>query len=177
MKTISFVLYGMLSIVLLQACVQETVDIPDETTGLAPVYHEGDWRAIEMQDPQPIGTLFKIYYIDSLLFVGEAQKGIHIIDNSDPLNPQPIHFLQIIGNSDIAIKGNILYANNLSDLVSIDISDFNDIKVLSRVEEVFPVGAGSVPENYVGFFECPDPNMGPIIGWVETVLESPQCWN
>jgi len=159
-----------------QSCIESTVEIPDEVTGLAPIYHEGEWKTIEAKPPRPIESLFKIYYKDSLLFVGESQKGVHVIDNSDPFNPERIKFIEIIGNSDIAIKGNVLYANNLSDLISLDISNLDDIKLLSRVEDVFPTAGSALPDGYAGFFECPDPNMGAIIGWTETNLESPECW-
>lgn len=161
---------------LFTSCFEDKVDIPDEVTGLAPVYYDGDWKVIETADARPIKNLFKIYYKDNILFVGESQRGIHIIDNSDPFNPTPIKFIQIIGNSDIAIKGNILYANNLSDLVALDIRNINDIKLLSREENVFPNAGSTLPDNYFGFFECPDPNMGAIVGWAETTLESPECW-
>jgi hypothetical protein len=158
------------------SCVEPRVDIPESVTGLAPVYSQDDWRNIISEDPRPVENLFKIYYKDSLLFVGESQKGIHVIDNSDPMNPIPIRFIKIIGNSDIAIRGNILYANNLGDLVSVDISDLNNIKVLNRSEDIFPNAGSTLPRGYIGFFECPDPNMGTIVGWVETNLNSPECW-
>jgi hypothetical protein len=176
MKTVPFFLLLAFLALSIQGCIQEKVEIPDEVTGLAPIYFDGDWQVITSKPPQPIESLFKIYYKDDYLFVGEAQKGVHVIDNTDPLNPERIRFIQIIGNSDIAIKGNILYANNLSDLVAINITDLENIEVISRQENVFPQAGGQLPAGYVGFFECPDPNLGPIIGWSETNLESPECW-
>lgn len=176
MKKTLYLLPLLLMGLLLQSCVQEKVDIPEEVTGLAPVYHEGDWKAITSQAPREVEELFKIYYKDNMIFVGEAQKGIHVIDNSNPLQPERIRFIEIVGNSDIAIRGDILYANNLTDLVALDISDINEVKLLSREEGVFPNAGQNLPSNYFGFFECPDPEMGAIIGWSEKTLESPQCW-
>jgi hypothetical protein len=159
------------------SCIPEKVEIPEQTIGLAPVYHEGDWKAIASEPPQSIRRLFKIYYKDNYIFAGESQQGIHVIDNTDPANPQPLHFIRIIGNSDIAIRGNVLYANNLTDLVVIDISNLNDIRLLSRLEGVFPQLAGApIPLQYVGFFECPDEAMGTIVGWTEQLLKKPECW-
>lgn len=161
---------------LASGCIDPKVDIPEQVAGLAPIYYEGDWRDIAAEPARPIRELFKIYYKDSILFAGESLQGIHVIDNTDPFYPQPVKFIRIPGNSDIAIKGSTLYANNLSDLVAIDISDLDNIRVLSRVENAFPGNGAPLPNDYFGFFECPDPNMGAIVGWAEKVLERPECW-
>lgn len=160
-----------------QGCVWEKVDIPEQVAGLAPIYFEGDWKAIASEPPRPIERLYKLYYKDGYIFAGESQQGIHIIDNSDPARPVKRGFIRIIGNSDIAIRGNVLYANNLTDLVALDISAIDSVRLLSRVENAFPSLSGSdVPDDYVGFFECPDPNMGVVVGWSEQILKEPQCW-
>lgn len=166
----------LLAVSFLAGCYTEPVEIPEEIVGLAPIYSDGDWKVIESQSPQPIIELNKIYYKDSLIFVGEAQKGIHIIDNHDPANPERIGFIKILGNSDISIKGNLLYANNLTDLVVLNISDVNNVELVSRVEGAFPQSGATLPPNYFGFFECPDPAMGNIVGWTEQTLQSPECW-
>ena len=177
MKKISFLLLsGIWLSLLFQSCLEPKVDLPEQVTGLAPIYFEGDWRDIGAEPARPIKELFKIYYKDSIIFAGEALQGIHVIDNTDPFHPEPIKFIRIPGNSDIAVKGSTLYANNLSSLIAIDISDLNNIRVLSRVENAFPGQGAPLPQDYFGFFECPDPNMGAIIGWSEKVLERPQCW-
>ena len=176
MKHLAFMLL-LATCFLLQSCIESTKDIPDEVMGLAPIYGVGDLDEIKMIEAQTINRLGKIYYKDSLIFAGEMGRGIHVIDNTDPSDPQKVHFLRIYGNSDIAIKGNILYANNQEDLVTIDISDLNEIKVLSRLEGVFPEQLdGNFPTNYVGFFECHDPALGVVVGWEERMLDKPQCW-
>lgn len=177
MKKRTHFLFSALCLILLApSCIDPKVDIPEQAAGLAPIYYEGDWRNIAAGPAQPIRELFKIYYKDSILFAGESLQGIHVIDNTDPFYPQPVKFIRIPGNSDIAIKGSTLYANNLSDLVAIDISDLDNIRVLSRVENAFPGNGAPLPDDYFGFFECPEPNMGAIVGWAEKVLERPECW-
>ncbi|HMQ47483.1 MAG TPA: hypothetical protein PKA00_03470 [Saprospiraceae bacterium] len=166
----------MLLVSIFLTCERPLAEIPDETVGMAPVYYEGDWQTIQVLGAQPISRLHKIYYKDGYIFAGETSKGIHIIDNQDPTNPQKIKFIQIIGNSDIAIKGSLLYANNLNDLVVLDISDLEHISVRHRLENAFPQGTLITPPNYNGFFECPDPAMGQIQGWVEQTIQKPQCW-
>ena len=69
--------------------------------------------------------------------VNDVNKGIHIIDNSNPDNPQKIACINIKANKDMEIKGDYLYADSLMDLVVFDISDIHNIKEVSRLKDVF----------------------------------------
>jgi hypothetical protein len=82
----------------------------------------------------------KIYVKDNYLFINEVKKGIHVIDNSNPSSPKAISFIQILGNIDIAVKDNILYADSYTDFVALDISNPKDVKEVSRTNEVFVNG-------------------------------------
>ncbi len=82
----------------------------------------------------------KIYVKDNYLFINEVKKGIHVIDNSNPSLPKAISFIQILGNVDIAVKGNILYADSYTDFVALDITNPNAVKEVSRTKEVFSNG-------------------------------------
>ena len=42
----------------------------------------------------------------------------------------------------MAAMGNIIYADSYIDLLAIDISDLNDIKIVKRVENAFPNNYG-----------------------------------
>lgn len=163
--------------VLLSSC-QQKEDIPELIQGLAPIYGGADWKNIKTIAPQPIELLGKIYHKNGFLFVGEVGKGIHIIDNRNPGEPKQLKFLEIDGNTDIAIKGNVLYANNAKDLVVLDISNLDEVKLLKRLPDVFPLldGSGMFPPNYSGYFECVDTKRGVVIGWEETTLKKPECW-
>ena len=166
-----------LLMVSLSSCFERMVEIPEETLGLAPIYGEETDKLIQIMDPQPIVSLYKIYYKAPYIYAGEAGRGVHIIDNSEPSAPEKIAFLQILGNSDVAIKDNYLYANYENELVTIDISDLDNIEVVSRLENVFDKFVGDIfPEGYSGFFECVDPTKGTVIGWSEQILIEPQCW-
>lgn len=175
------ILYSLLLLagaLLAGGCFEPKREIPDEVMGMAPIYSAGDWKQIAFSGPRAITALGKIYYKDGYIFAAENGEGIHIIDNSDPAHPQRIKFLQITGNTDIAIKGNTLYANNVSDLVVIDISQLDSAVVLSRISNAFPEAeaASLAPANYFGFFECVDPSRGAVVGWEEKLLNKPQCW-
>ncbi|MBR9998821.1 MAG: hypothetical protein KFF73_07610 [Cyclobacteriaceae bacterium] len=93
--------------------------------------------SFDFQQPEEISFPGKIYLLGNFLFVNEISKGIHIIDNSDAANPVNVGFVNIPGNHDMAARGNILYADSYIDLLAIDISDMNDIKVVKRMEGVF----------------------------------------
>jgi hypothetical protein len=137
-----------------------------------PVYMSfTDFRnSFQKSDPVEITHPGKIYFKDGYLFVNEVGKGIHVIDNSDPANPEKVVFYEIMGNVDMAIKGNILYADSYIDLVSIDISDINDPKEIGRLENIFPE---VVPEGDRWYpYAMVDNTRGVIVDWnVETITE------
>jgi hypothetical protein len=93
--------------------------------------------AVALTSPQVMQQVGKIYYRHPFIFVNELQKGIHIINNRDPRNPQKIAFINIPGNVDMAVKGDILYADNYIDLIAIDISNPSATKITKRIENVF----------------------------------------
>lgn len=169
-------LFFCCSILLWSGCIQERQSIPAEVIGLAPIYASDDWQEIIVTAPQGIENLGKIYYKEPYLYATERGRGIHIINNTDPQQPVPEAFLQIAGNSDLAIRNDILYANNVNDLVALDISDLSDLKIVERLANVYEVTGSDFPENYEGFFDCVNPDLGQVVGWFETTLREPQCW-
>jgi hypothetical protein len=79
-----------------------------------------------------------IYTYENLLLVGEKNKGIHILDNSNPSNPTGLKFIHLLGNENISVMNDIVYLDNGIDLVYIDISDLSNVQFAGRVEGVFP---------------------------------------
>lgn len=142
--------------------------------GLKPTYLEkSEAQKIQVLGPVPLKIPGKIFTYGSMLFINEVNSGIHIINNSDPANPIPISFIKIHGNIDIAVKSNILYADNAGDLIALNISDINNIQVVKRIENVFP--ANNFPNQTGVYFECADPDKGIVVGWEETVLTNITC--
>ena len=80
----------------------------------------------------------KLYIYGNYIFLNEQEKGIHVIDNSNPAAPRNISFINIAGNVDLAVKGSTLYADSWSDLVTFDISDPRDVKAKHFLNNVFP---------------------------------------
>ncbi|PLK45589.1 hypothetical protein [Emticicia sp. TH156] len=168
-------LYLLFVMALASGCVPH---LDDENTnkkvmGYKPVYIDyASARKIEVQKARSLSHPGKIYIKGNYLYVGEAGEGIHIFDNTDKASPKPVAFISIPVNKDISIKGNILYADNADDLVTIDISDLQKIKVLKRIEKAFPFP--SFP-NEIGWFECVNPNKGYVKGWEYVELLNPKC--
>lgn len=80
----------------------------------------------------------KLYLYGKYIFLNERERGIHIIDNSNPAAPKNIAFINIPGNVDLAVKGNTLYADSWSDLVTFDISNPQEITAKHFLNNVFP---------------------------------------
>lgn len=93
---------------------------------------------IKSNPPQEIENPGKIFINGKFIYLNEPGKGIHIIDNSVPSSPKDIAFIPIAGNVDMAIKGNILYADLYNDLVTLDITNPLQIVKTKIVENAFP---------------------------------------
>ncbi|GGG28152.1 hypothetical protein GCM10011532_09470 [Christiangramia forsetii] len=127
-----------------------------------------DFRAsVKVQEPRTIQESGKIYAWKDYIFINDKNEGVHIIDNTDPFNPQNIKFLKIPRNMDIAIKNEKLYADNGMDLVVFDISNIDKISEVGRVQDVFPNYYATAPEgvSYVDFASF-DPSQEVIIGYL-----------
>lgn len=76
----------------------------------------------------------KIYFYKNYLLINEAGKGIHFFDISNPSSPKEVIFYSILGNFDMAIRNDLLYADNVIDLVQIDIKDVTKPRIVRRIE-------------------------------------------
>jgi hypothetical protein len=95
--------------------------------------------AVKIEVAQPLHTTGKIYIYRQYILVNEKYKGIHVIDNSNPAVPQNIAFLHIDGCIDMAVKNDVLYADNAIDLVALKtIDNFASIQVTQRIKGIFP---------------------------------------
>ena len=162
-------------IVLLSGCLPDPEDKRDVVTeGYRPIYaSRADMQRVFTETPHALRNAGKIYVRGSYVFVNEIQKGIHIIDNRQPAQPRNIAFISIPANVDIAVKGNILYADNGPDLIALDITDPTDVKVAKRIPDAFP-NPMYPPQTGVSF-ECVDNAKGIVIGWEKVMLTNPKC--
>ncbi len=96
-------------------------------------------NAVKIEAAQPLHATGKIYLYGQYILVNEKFKGIHIIDNSDPAAPKNIAFLHIDGCIDMAMKNNVLYADNAIDLIALKTTDnFATVQVTERIKNIFP---------------------------------------
>jgi hypothetical protein len=125
---------------LFTACIKDHCKNIRTYTYYEPVYHtKEEVRAnIKSNAPQPIENPGKLNILGNYIFLNEIDKGVHVIDNSNPSQPRNIAFIDIPGNVDIAIKGNILYADLYTDLVVLDISDPSHVMVKKIIDFLFP---------------------------------------
>jgi len=93
-------------------------------------------NSVDIVDPIPIRESGKIYAYENYIFVNDKYKGVHVIDNTDPTAPRKVSFIKIAGNVDISVKNNFLYADSITDLIVLDISDLNNITIVNRLEDV-----------------------------------------
>ncbi len=147
-----------------------------DVLGYKPIYAPEKDLNIEWQTARPIQNPGKIYVYNNLLLVNERFAGIHVINNINPANPQPVGFISIAGNVDMAIKNNILYADNQRDLVAIQLDNMQNMTVLKRFDDMLPEYNLFPEDQEMVFFECVDPEKGIVIGWEKTMINNPKCY-
>jgi hypothetical protein len=105
-----------------------------------PVYKKlSELRAsVQGKGPMPLINTGKLYINGNWIYLNEKNKGIHVIDNTDPAHPQNAAFINIPGNIDIAMKGNMLYADLYCDIAAIDISNPKNISAKKFLTAIFP---------------------------------------
>ena len=119
-------------------------------------------------EPQKITSIGKMCFYNNYLYISEPEKGIHIINNTDPTNPQQTGFIELLGNADLAIRNGLLYADSYIDLVWFDVSNPALPELKGRLDSIFP-NAFPMTQNQYGIdytVSYPTTNKGIIIGWV-----------
>lgn len=102
-------------------------------------------NSVEVQSARPMVDAGKIYAYANYIFISDKDKGVHIVDNSNPAAPKAVSYLKIPGNEDISIKDNYLYADSATDLVIFDVSNISGIRLVERLEDVFSVYDYQIP--------------------------------
>lgn len=135
-----------------------------------PVYmsHTEFENSVALEEPRELNKPGKIYFHDGYLFVNERNKGVHIIDNSDPSAPSKVGFINIPANKDIAVRGDLLYADSHSDLLVFSIEDMQNADLITRIEDVFKTSANEAP----GIMHSSvDESKGVVVDWEPVEME------
>ena len=138
--TISSFAITVFIIFALTGCVKDTCKKTYSYTWFQPLYKTtAEVRAnIKSNAAKEIKAPGKLFIIGNYIFLNEINKGIHVINNANPAAPVNLSFIDIPGNIDIAVKGNILYADLYTDLVALDISNPLNVVKTKIVDNVFP---------------------------------------
>ncbi len=149
----------------LSSCTKDTCNYSRTFTQFTPEYmsYEEFRTPVSTLAAQPLKNPGKIYFKDNYVFVNEYLKGIHVIDNGNPAAPQILGFISLPGNVDMACKGNVMYADSYTDLVSLDISNPASATQISRLQNIFEY------QTFVNGVQL-DPNLGVVKNWKEEVI-------
>ena len=130
---------ALLSLTLLSSCLKDDCTSSTTYTQYDPVYTPLSEirKDIQAEGPKDLVSPGKIYFYQNYLLINEINEGIHLINNENPEAPEPVAFLPIPGNVDMAMRGGRLYADSYIDLLCIDLTDPLQPKVISRQEGVF----------------------------------------
>lgn len=107
-----------------------------------PIYiTAGEWRseALNVTAPPEDETCSPsgFYIYGDYLFMVDKAQGIHILDNEDNDNPEPVAFIPMRGGQSIAARNGVLYVNQFTDLLAFNLQNPAEPKLLSRTEDVF----------------------------------------
>jgi len=138
-----------------QSCVKDKCEREVAYIKQIPVFLTFDEVRVDVsfEDTRVLENPGKIYYYNNHIFINEIREGIHIVDNNDPANPVNIGFIAIPGNVDIAIRNNILFADNYTDLLSIDITDMTNPQILDREENALPFYNITDDDTFLAYYE------------------------
>jgi hypothetical protein len=132
-------------------------------------------QSISVEAVQPTTKAGKIYAYGNYVFQNDQNKGIHIIDNSNPALPRKVAFLKVPYSTEIAVKGSFLYTNCVNDLVVLDLQNPQSPVVVKRVQNAFPLINQEYPPFTNVYFVCPDPSKGIVVDWINQQTQNPTC--
>jgi len=158
------------TILSLQSCLKDSCEANQIYLRLAPVFLSAEdiRKDIKTSEPRALKKPGKLYFYNDFILINEQREGIHVIDNTDSSNPKNIKFIEINGNLDMAVKNSILYADNVTDLLAIDISNPSSPVLSSRTGDIFDVPF-TEENGYLAYYketeetleiDCTDPRFG-----------------
>jgi hypothetical protein len=181
-KKYALALWGFLTLLLTGSCFYMGPFDPENeyagdtirVTGYVPVYGTADRKEISMIAPLRVEDPGKIYVYGRFLLVNEKRKGIHVFDNANPAQPVNLGFIRMLGNTEMAVKDGLLYADHMGSLVALSVNDFELIEEQGRLP-LTQWNFGLPPPS--GFsFECIDPEKGVVVAWKEEEILNPGCY-
>ena len=160
---------------------------PYKVWGYKPVFSQDPSFLLVANDaPRQMKNPGKIYVKDNYIFQNDLGYGIHVMDNSDPANPQKVGFIRVNGSSEISIKGNYMYVNSYTSLVVLDVSNWQQVTEVKRIPNAFQQGSSAgyayyyfiPPPEHGVYFECSGMYAPGVIqtGWVRDSIYNSNCY-
>jgi hypothetical protein len=171
MRLMLFVMFNAL-----WSCNRENENNIGDTLAYVPVYAQpSELTSFSVESARPTRQSGKIYVYGNYIYQNDIQSGIHIIDNSQPVQPKKVAFINLPFCTELAVKGRYLYVNNVSDLVVLDLLDPKAPTLVKRIKDAFPVMDQKHPPFSNVFFVCTDADKGIVVGWEQQRVKNPAC--
>ncbi|RXK81958.1 LVIVD repeat-containing protein [Filimonas effusa] len=137
-KSVVYVLLAMTIGIFSFSCTKDK--ITESYSFYRPVYQVPDEvkASIKSSTPRSIKSTGKLAVRGNFIYLSELNKGVHIIDFSNPSAPANIGFVAIPGCVDLAVRDHYLYADCYTSLVVVDIADPRNTKLTQFMDNVFP---------------------------------------
>jgi len=129
-----------------------------------PVYMERSLfeSSVVLSSAKPVVNAGKIYVIEPYLFINEKNEGFHVFNNENPSSPSPIYFIESPGATDLAIRENVLYINQATDLIAVQVDlSTGGLNVSKRIKNTFPEMLS--PD---GFYPIDIPQNNVVVNWI-----------
>jgi hypothetical protein len=127
---------SLLLLFVLQGCLKDTYR--ETYTIYYPIFKTLNEVRSDMKSStaQPLQNTGKLNVFGNYIFLNEVNRGIHVIDNTNPSSPKNIAFINIPANVDLAVKGKYLYADSYSDVAVFDISNPTNVRAVAFLNNV-----------------------------------------
>ena len=89
---------------------------------------------IQLLQPVTGAGYSRLYAYGDYLFATVKDKGLQVINNSIPENPEAVKFISIAGTKDVVIYGDTLVTNQYADLVIFSISQEKEV---ARINDLY----------------------------------------
>jgi len=126
------------SVIVFQSCLKDT--ITEKYTFFRPVYKtkEAVMNNIKSGTPQAIVETGKLFIKGNYVFLNDVNRGVHILDYTNPTAPVKVAFIDVPGNIDMAVRGNTLYVDCYTSLIALDITNPLNVQKTTVINGVFP---------------------------------------
>ncbi|MDH5608697.1 MAG: hypothetical protein OEY56_04400 [Cyclobacteriaceae bacterium] len=154
---------------------ENVASVPENGEVYAPVYASRESAlTLTVSPAKPISKPANIFTYQQYLMVNIPNEGFHVIDNTNPAQPHQLYFVNIPGNTNLAIKDGYLYVDNYADVVAFTLNDQKELQILGRLSNI--MDNQLYPPYRDVYFECVDTTKGVVVDWVKSNNRNVECY-